>query len=203
MTIPYYVYELQMMVRRTDSRLTDLEDLRAATDRKFRIGVLGGSASEIYLREVYSDVVEPVIFESSTAAMRAVELAVDGVDATLQDLPFVTFYEPRFQQLRRLGTPIAPGYYVILARKEDQALVRALNAAILETWQDGSIPAILRRYGLWNETQRRRGLLTDERGNFRPRFAGRGGRGRRVTGGSGESRAQCFCGVSRDCCRVP
>ena len=40
-----------------------------------------------------------------------------GVDATLQDLPIVTFYERRFEQLRRLGAPVAPGYYVILTRR--------------------------------------------------------------------------------------
>ncbi|MHB8970823.1 MAG: ABC transporter permease subunit [Pirellulaceae bacterium] len=167
-TIPYYIYELQMLVRRDDSRLTDLASLRAATERKFRVAVLGGSAAETYLREEYGDVVEPVVFDASTTAMRAVELTIDGVDATLQDLPIVTFYEQRYQQLQRLGPPIAPGYYVILARPEDETLVRALNAAILATWQDGRIPAILRRYGLWNEIQRGRGLVTDSRGNFRP-----------------------------------
>jgi polar amino acid transport system substrate-binding protein len=46
--------------------------------------------------------------------------------------------------------------------------VRALDAAILAGWQEGSIPVILERYGLWNDAQRRRGLLTDEHGNFRP-----------------------------------
>jgi len=167
-TIPYYVYELQMLVRRNDERFERLEDLRQAADGKFRIAVLGGSAAENHVRDHFSGTAAPVLFEGNTDAMRAVELAIDGVDATLQDLPIVTFYESRFSQLRRLGEPVAPGYYVILARREDESLVRALNAAILESWQDGTIPAVLGRYGLWNETQRRRGLLTDERGNFRP-----------------------------------
>jgi polar amino acid transport system substrate-binding protein len=109
-----------------------------------------------------------VLYEGNTDAMRAVELAIDGVDATLQDLPIVTFYETRFPRLKRLDHPVAPGFYVILARQGDQRLLEALNRAILECWQDGSFPAVLRRYGLWNDTQRLRGLVTDARGNFRP-----------------------------------
>jgi polar amino acid transport system substrate-binding protein len=167
-TIPYYIYQLQMLVRRDDERFQQLDDLRRATDKKLRVAVLGGSAAETYLREEFPETVEPVIFDGNTDAMRAVELGIDGVDATLQDLPIVTFYEKRFARLRRLGDPVAPGYYVILTRHEDEALVRALNAAILECWQDGSIPAILARYGLWNDAQRQRGLVIDRRGNFRP-----------------------------------
>ena len=168
-TIPYYVYELQMLVRKSDERLKSLPDLgMPGLDGKMRIAVLGGSAAETYVRKTFGDDVEVVIYEGTTDAMRAVELAIDGVDATLQDLPIVTFYEARFPALRRLDQPVEPGFYVALARKEDQRLVAALNRAILDCYQDGSFPAVLKRYGLWNETQRRRGLLTDAQGNFQP-----------------------------------
>jgi len=167
-TIPYYIYELQMLVRKNDTRFTQLADLSRAPGRKFRVAVLGGSAAEAYVRAEFPRCVEPVIFEGNTDAMRAVELAIDGVDATLQDLPIVSFYEGRFTRLRRLDEPVAPSYYVILTRRDDQALVRALNSAILACWQDGTLPAILARYGLWNDMQRQRGLCIDERGNFRP-----------------------------------
>ena len=69
-------------------------------------------------------------FDGNTDAMRAVELAIDGIDATLQDLPIVTFYEGGFQQLRRVGEPVGPGYYVILRAARGRGTVRALNAAI-------------------------------------------------------------------------
>jgi polar amino acid transport system substrate-binding protein len=166
-SIPYYVYELQMLVRMDDARFQRLEDLRSSgLDRKARIAVLGGSAAETYVRQQLGDSVELVIYEGNTDAMRAVELAIDGVDATLQDLPIVTFYEKRFPQLKRLDHPVAPGFYVVLARREDGPLIEALNRAILDCWRDGSFPAVLKRYGLWNAAQQRRGLLTDERGNF-------------------------------------
>ncbi len=166
--LPYYVYELQLMVRKDDERLKSWDDLKSTANGKWTIAVLGGSAAEEYLRQNYSDSVKLLVFDGNTDAMHSVELGIDGVDATLQDLPIVTYYEQRFTKLRRLGEPLAPGYYVMLTRKEDESLTRALNQALLECWQDGSIPKILRKYGMWNEIQQHRGLLTDERGNFRP-----------------------------------
>ena len=167
-TVPYYIYELQVLVRKGDERFAALEDLKKSAGRKHRVAVLGGSSAEAYVRETLGDACQVVIYDGSTDAMRAVELAIDGVDATVQDLCVATFYEQRFPQLRRLGEPAAPGYYTILTRPEDAALVKALNAAILAGWQDGSIPKIYARYGMWNQTQQRRGLLTNQSGSFTP-----------------------------------
>src|SRR5262245_58564546 len=169
-SIPYYVYELQMLVRKGETRLKTLADLGAVdpNGRKTRIAVLGGSAAEAYVHQTFGADVDVVTYEGTTDAMRGVELAIDGVDATLQDLPIVTFYESRFPLLRRLGEPVEPGYYVILARPREERLLAALNQAILECYRDGSFPRVLARYGMWNETQRRRGLVTDEHSNFRP-----------------------------------
>jgi polar amino acid transport system substrate-binding protein len=167
-TIPYYIYELQMLVRKNDARFTTFDDLAKPTGgKKNRIAVLGGSAAENFVREHFGNKVEVIIYEGNTDAMRGVELDIDGVDATLQDLPIAVFYEKQFPKLRRLGDPVAPGYYVILTRQADESLVKALNDAIVASWRDGSFPQILAKYGLWNETQQRRGLLSDERGNFK------------------------------------
>jgi len=191
-TIPYYVYELQMLVRGQDDRWRDLDDLGARpAGRKARVAVLGGSAAEHEVRRRYGGAVELVLYDGNTDALRAVELGLDGVDATLQDLPIVTFYERRFPALRRLGDPVAPGYYVVLVRRDDPRLLQALNRAILACWQDGSFPAVLQRYGMWNDAQRRRGLLVDERGSFqvdpaapdRPETEGEGARARETRGG--------------------
>lgn len=168
-TIPYYVYELQMLVRKDDERFQTIDDLAKRTDgRKNSIAVLGGSAAENYVREKFDDKVDIVKYDGNTDAMRGVELDIDGVDATLQDLPIAAFYAKQFSNLKRLGEPVAPGYYVILTRKEDETLVKSLNNAIVASWHDGSFPTILAKYGMWNETQQRRGLLSDERGNFKP-----------------------------------
>ena len=167
-TIPYYIYQLQLLVRRDDERFPTLESLKSAAGESPRIAVLGGSAAERWVKQNLGDKAKIARYDGSTDALRAVELDLDGVDATLQDLPVVAFYERRFPQLRRLGEPVEPGFYVALTRPEDQALLRALNDAILECYRDGSFPAVLERYGMWNALQRQRGLVTSDNGRFQP-----------------------------------
>ncbi len=166
-SIPYYIYELQFLGRRDDSSLHSIDDLRAKQGRpKRRVAVLGGSAAQLYLEENFADDVEIVSFDGITDAMRAVELAVDGIDANLQDLPIVTYYEKGFPALRRVGEPVALGYYVVLTRKEDTRLLKAINDALVEMLRDGSLRRIHERYNMWNKTQGRRGLETQENGCF-------------------------------------
>ncbi len=166
-TIPYYLYELQLLGRRNDKTLVTLDDLHSQAGRvKKRVAVLGGSAAQSYLEEHFPNEVEIVLCEGNTDAMRAAELAADGLDATLQDLPIVTFYESGFPALRRVGDPVGFGYYVILVRKGETRLLQALNEAIEGCLRDGSLRQILQRYGLWNLAQARRGLETDASGCF-------------------------------------
>ncbi len=175
-SIPYYLYELQLLARKDDTRITSLDDLRAPPDNvKMRVGVLGGSAAQFYLEEHYKEGVEVVSFDGNTDAMRAVELAADGIDATLQDLPIVTFYENGFPALRRVGEPVGLGYYVILVRKGDTQLLQAINDAIAGCLRDGSLRGVLERYNLWNDTQRSRAFETDDSGNFVPGSAASAG----------------------------
>ncbi len=144
-TIPYYVYQLQMLVRTDDARFRTLDDLKSQRGEKPKIAVLGGSAAERDVRRVFGDAIEIARYDGSTDAMRSVEIDIDGVDATLQDLPVATFYRERFPGLRPLGDPVDTGFYVILTRAEDESLVRALNDAILAVYEDGSFPASARK----------------------------------------------------------
>ncbi len=167
-SIPYYIYELQLLARKTDDSLRTIDDLRTSPDRpKRRVAVLGGSAAQFYLEEHFAKDIEIVYFDGVTDAMRAVELAIDGIDANLQDSPIAVFYENRFPGLRPVGDPVGTGYYVILVRKADERLLRALNDPLVESLRDGSLRQIMDRYGIWNAAQARRGLETDAAGNFR------------------------------------
>lgn len=166
-SIPYYIYELQLLARRSDSSLTAIDDLRKKPDKpKRRVAVLGGSAAQFYMDEHFADDVEIVRFDGVTDAMRSVELAVDGIDANLQDMPIVIYYEKGFPALRRVGEPVGLGYYVALVRKDDTPLLRAINEALVEMLRDGSLRQIHERYGMWNIIQGRRALETDESGCF-------------------------------------
>jgi polar amino acid transport system substrate-binding protein len=147
---PYYIYQLVLLGRRGNSRLTSWADLRtgAADGKKFKIGVLQSSAAQFYLEEHFADTVQIVVYEGTTDSMREVETG--KLDATLADLPAAIFYRDRFAALAQIGEPVAPGYYVILLRKGDTALRDALNAALGKLLADGRLEAIYKRYGLWN-----------------------------------------------------
>lgn len=178
-SIPYYIYELQLLCRRNDATLTSWDDLvRPRDGRRRRVAVLGGSAAEDYLRALPDPGVEIVSFDGATDAMRAVELAVDGLDANLQDLPVWAFTGENFPQLRAIGQPVGRGYYVVLTPPGEPELLTAINTALLEGLRDGSLRRIYQKYRLWNRTQEQRALETDGDGRFwggggPPRGAGR------------------------------
>ncbi len=167
-SVPYYLYELQLMARR-DSTWRSMEDLaQPSPEGKWNVGVLGGTAAEDFLKTRFPDSVHVVSFDGPNDAMRGVELHVEGLEATLQDLPMIVFSEGGFPRLKRVGPPIGIGYYVVLTHQSESRLLRELNTAIRESLADGRMRQILDKYNLWNETQAQRGLETDASGQFSP-----------------------------------
>ncbi|MCA9080305.1 MAG: ABC transporter permease subunit [Planctomycetaceae bacterium] len=166
-SIPYYIYELQLLGRRDDATLNSFEDLlRPKAGRRRGVSVLGGSAANDYLVEHGGDQLEIVLFEGSTEAMRQVEVRPDELDANLQDLPVWIFSQNDFPGLRPIGPPVGRGYYVALVGKQEPELLTEVNAALLQALQDGRLRRILSKYGLWNPTQAKRGLEVNADGNF-------------------------------------
>ena len=53
-----------------------------------------------------------------------------------------------------------------MTRKSDQDLIRAVNEILLKALQDVRLHRIFAKYGIWNETQARRGLETNETASF-------------------------------------
>ena len=166
-SIPYYIYELQLLGRATDDSLTSWDDLLKPIDgRKRRVSLLGGSAAQDYVERFGGDNIDMALFEGATDAMDATELGLSGIDVNVQDLPIWLFYAKGFPQLRPIGDPVGRGYYVALTRKADQELLRAVNETLLQALQDGRLHRIFTKYGIWNDTQMMRGLETDESGGF-------------------------------------
>ncbi|HWL08822.1 MAG TPA: ABC transporter substrate-binding protein/permease [Planctomicrobium sp.] len=166
-SIPYYIYELQLLGRQNDSTLKSWDDLFNPPDgKKKRVAILGGSAAQDYLEKFLGNRVEIANFDGVSDAMRAVELNADGIDANLQDLPIWTFYQGGFPQLTAIGDPVGRGFYVALTRKEDPELLQAINTAIFSALQDGRLRRVLAKYRMWNDTQSLRGLETNPQGCF-------------------------------------
>ena len=151
-SIPYCAYGLQLLVRQDEASIATLDDLKLArAGRKSRLGVLTGSSAQDHARSVLGDSVEIVGYDGNTDAMREVETG--KLDATLQDTPIAIFYGPRFPGLRAVGAPVAPGHYVVYARRGETALIREVDAALAGMIRDGELERILRRYQLWSPEQ--------------------------------------------------
>jgi polar amino acid transport system permease protein/polar amino acid transport system substrate-binding protein len=169
-TVPYYIYELRLLVRAGDPRIPGWEALGGPPRRK--VGVLGGSAAEHYVHERFpTGQVDVTVYDGNTNAMGDV---VSGrIDATVQDLPIAVYYGKDFPGLVAAGEPAAPGRYVIFLRKEDERLRDALNVAITVLRDRGDLRRLYERYGIWTKAQEDSRLLAlpangggDSRGFF-------------------------------------
>jgi polar amino acid transport system substrate-binding protein len=165
-TIPYYIYRLQLIARAKDDAIQSWDDLRAKPgQRKKRVGVLSATAAQRYLEKAFGEEIDIVAKgeEGTTGVMKSVS---DGqLDATVQDLPAALYYVGRgkeFPDLRFVGEPVEPGYYVIFVRPTDTQLRDRLDAAIKEGLHDGTLQKIYEQEGLWNADQARLLSLADD-----------------------------------------
>lgn len=148
-TVPYYIYQLVLLVRRDNGELRDWADLRRTIGgRKPRVGVLISSAAHHYLEEHFAGAIDLVTYDGTTDAMREVETG--KLDATVADNPAATFYADRFAGLMPAGEPAGRGYYVIYLRPKDERLRGALNVALERLLERGELRRIYERYGLWS-----------------------------------------------------
>lgn len=144
MSRPYYVYAQQLMVRRETEGITKLEDLRGVA-----VGVLAASVGQRLAQSVAGADVR--VYPDWVGAFR--DCAGGRIDAVLLDLPGALYYAPREPALKMSGQPFAPGYYGAGVRKEDPALLAALNRALEELLVEGTLKEICARYGLWDRFQ--------------------------------------------------
>ena len=151
-TIPYYIYKLQLMASTEDDSIKDWASLRAAPgQQRKRIGVLQGSAAERYVESRFGDAVILKKYPEVTSVLGLVEQG--QLDATVQDVPIAIHYGPEFPGLHNVGEPAAPGYYVAYVRAGDEPLRKALNQAISNAIDDGTLKRIYEKYGVWNNDQ--------------------------------------------------
>ena len=140
---PYYIFQLQLTVRKSETRINSLEDCRART-----VGTLGNTAASRLLEK------EGIPFkgyEDPVGAYRDLELG--RVDAVLMDVPMEAFYARPNQRLKPAGEPFMRGAYVIGLRKGDEALKAEVDAGIDKIIRDGTLERILRKWNLWNDAQ--------------------------------------------------
>lgn len=148
-TRPYYIFTLQLLAR------ADF------TGTPQKIGVLGGSAAERYVRDSFPDA-EVVLYDGNTNAM--LDVTRGKIDATVQDTPIALFYKPDFPDLRFVGEPVSKGQYVMYVRNEDAAFQSALNLAIERLYKSGALKKCYDKYGIWTSEQTQLGATQTQGG---------------------------------------
>jgi polar amino acid transport system substrate-binding protein len=156
-TIPYYVCKIQMVVR-PDSPIKDWADLhRDRSGKQLRIGVLSESAAERYVKNTFTDDEVKLVSLSDEGITGVLSMVRQGrLDATVIDVPAAIWYVAQnngYGDLRIVGEPIEPTYYVIFCRPKDVSLRKRLDAALSAALTDGTLKSILEHYSLWNDDQ--------------------------------------------------
>ncbi|MEJ7615427.1 MAG: ABC transporter substrate-binding protein/permease [Pyrinomonadaceae bacterium] len=140
---PYYVFQLQLTVRRTDERIRQLSDCRNGV-----VGTLGNTVASRLLEQ------EEIPFKGysdPTGAYRDLELG--RLDAVLMDVPMEMYYARANPRLKPAGEPFHRGVYVVGLRRGDEPLKSQVDAAIARIISDGTLERILRKWNLWNAEQ--------------------------------------------------
>ena len=159
---PYYAYGLQL-VARTDARFKSWNDIKQSA-RPIKIGVLGGSAAETYLKSPeLAGKVEVVSYDGNTEPMAGAESG--QVDAALQDDCVAIFYADRFPKLAFIDRPVGAGYYVPLVRQGETKLKEAIDAAIEKLIASGKLEQL---YDRWKLGGRNQTLLLRRAGEVKP-----------------------------------
>ncbi len=145
MSRPYYVYTLQLMVRKDEDRIRTIRDLPGRT-----VGTLAGAAAHDMLKKIGG-----VNIRSYSAAWPYEDLALGRLDAVFLDTPITVYYGKPDKRLKYAGPPEGEGYYGIAFRKEDSELKQAVDASIDHLLRTGELRRILERWGLWDRAQAR------------------------------------------------
>lgn len=149
LTRPYYVYTLQLVARRDENRFQSLDDCKR---QGLTVATLANTAASRLLSQLG---LTPRNYPDSSTPYK--DLEQKQVDAVLLDLPIAVQYTKRdldFQsKLKFVGEPIAPGFYVIAFRKEDEKLAARFDAAIDHLYRSGELRRIYEKWELWNNDQ--------------------------------------------------
>src|SRR5205823_14180717 len=140
----YFVYAQQIVTRKTTTGLAKLADLKGKP-----VGVLSSSVAQRLAEGMGG--VDLRIYPGNVESLR--DLKAERIEAVLLDLPIALYYAKPDPALRFSGPAFAPGYYGVGVRKHDLALLGAINQAIQELAEGGTLERIYRKYGLWDERQ--------------------------------------------------
>jgi polar amino acid transport system substrate-binding protein len=147
MSRPYYVYTLQLVARKDETRFDSVESCKAAGGV---VGTLEDTAAQRLLNKLgvatklYGNQVEPYL-----------DLKLGRIDAVLLDWPIAAYIAKPMPELKFVGAPTNPGCYAIAFRKDQEELALQFDAALYRLAQRGELRRIYEKWGIWNDDQQR------------------------------------------------
>ncbi len=154
---PYLVYRQQLITRPESTNINILADLKGA-----KVGVLSGSVSFRVLTA--NPQVEAAIYQGNAESFR--DLKIGRLAAVIVDTPAAIYFAGSDPALRFAGPPFEPGFYSIGVPVGQTELLSAIDGALGEFIQDGTLEKIYSKYGLWGPEQvalKTPGILKAER----------------------------------------
>ncbi len=133
-----YATGVQVIIVKEDSDIASVDDLEGKL-----IGVQEGTTGHTYCSDDYGEENVLAYTNGATAVQNLVQGAVDCV--VIDKQPAISFVEAN-EGLKILDTEYVIEDYAAAVSKENTALLDALNAALKELKEDGSIQAILDKY---------------------------------------------------------
>ena len=147
MSRPYYVYTLQLVARKNETRFDSLESCKKTSGV---VGTLEDTAAQRLLNKLgittklYGNQVEPYL-----------DLKLGRIDAVLLDWPIASYIAKPMPELKFVGSSISPGYYAIAFRKDQESLAAQFDAALYRLAKRGELRRIYEKWGIWNDDQQR------------------------------------------------
>ncbi len=140
---PYYVSSLQLVVRRNQSQVTSLADLKGKT-----VATLKASLAERVLRGEGG--FQVVTHEGQVDPYENLKLGRN--DGVLMDLPIAQYCGRTEAELMFAGPPMGQAYYALAVKRGETGLLAALNQALDRLQRSGKLRELYERWALWNES---------------------------------------------------
>ena len=139
---PYYYSTLSMTVRLDETRIRTPENLPTRT-----VGTLKASLAERYLHEI--GVTDVKTYDNQ--AHPYIDLILGRLDAVVMDTPIALYYAYG-EQFHNVELPSTKFPIAIGLRKDDGALLKAVNEALGEMRTDGTLKSIYQQWNLYNSS---------------------------------------------------
>jgi len=146
-SIPYYACGEQLSVRVEENSINSLADLKGKV-----VGTLKFSLAQRILEQTQRELggaLDIRTYEIQTTAYT--DLANGRLQAVLMDWPIAVYYSKPNPKLKYTGEIISQMQYGIGVRKEDEALLKQVNEALLTLIKSGELRRIYEKWGIWND----------------------------------------------------